>query len=59
MADAADTLLACIMRGAKTVIPRGDDEICPGDSILVVTTHKQIVRLEDIFDLSGEAGKQT
>ena len=54
-----DTLLACIMRGAKTVIPRGDDEIRPGDSILVVTTHKQIVRLEDIFDLSGEAGKQT
>lgn len=51
----SNTLLACIMREAKTIIPRGDDMIRPGDRILVVTTQKQIVHLEDIFDISWEA----
>lgn len=45
-----DTLLACIMREAKTIIPGGDDVIRAGDRVLVVTTQKQIVHLEDIFD---------
>ena len=50
-----DTLLACIMREGRTIIPGGDDTICPGDRVLVVTTQKQIVHLEDIFDTSREA----
>ena len=50
-----DTLIACIMRGMKTIIPRGDDVVRPGDSILIATINKQIVRLEDIFDAYGEA----
>ena len=49
-----DTLLACIMREAKTIIPGGDDVIRAGDRVLVVTTQKQIVHLEDIFDGARE-----
>ena len=51
-----NTLLACIMRDLKTIIPRGDDVVRPGDRILVVTTQKQIVHLEDLFDTSREVG---
>ena len=51
-----NTLLACIMREQKTIIPGGDDMVCPGDRVVVVTTQKQIVRLEDIFDNTREAG---
>ena len=42
-------LLGCIMRGSKTIIPRGDDVLMPGDMALVATIGRQIVRLEDIF----------
>ena len=52
----SNTLLACIMRELKTIIPRGDDVVRPGDRVVVVTTQKQIVHLEDIFDTSREAG---
>jgi hypothetical protein len=37
------------MRGSKTIIPRGDDVLMPGDMALVETIGRQIVRLEDIF----------
>ena len=50
-----NTLLACIIRGSKTIIPGGNNMIRPGDRVLVVTTQKQIVRLEDIFAGSQEA----
>ena len=42
-------LLGCISRDGKTIIPRGDDMLKPGDTALVVTIKRQIVRLEDIF----------
>ena len=42
-------LLGCIMRENKTIIPRGDDVLLPGDMALVATIGRQIVRLEDIF----------
>lgn len=42
-------LLGCIMRDTRTIIPRGDDVLMPGDMALVVTIGRQIVRLEDIF----------
>ena len=51
----SDTLLACIMRNLKTIIPRGNDVVRPGDRVLVVTTQKHIGNLEDIFDSSREA----
>lgn len=42
-------LLGCIIRDGKTIIPRGDDMLMPGDSALVATIQRQIARLEDIF----------
>ena len=42
-------LLGCIIRDGKTIIPRGDDMLMPGDSALVATIGRQIARLEDIF----------
>lgn len=42
-------LLGCIIREGKTIIPRGDDVLMPGDIALVATIKRQIARLEDIF----------
>lgn len=50
-----DALLGCIIRDGKPIIPRGDDVIRPGDRLLVVTTRKQLVQLEDIFLSPREA----
>lgn len=53
-----NTLVACIMRGLNTIIPHGDDTVRPGDSVLIATVNKQIVRLEDIFESAREAGSR-
>ena len=50
-----NTLIAYIIRDGRTIVPRGDDVICPGDRVLVVTSHQKLVRLEDIFESSKEA----
>lgn len=42
-------LLGCIIRDGRTIIPRGDDMLMPGDTALVATINRQIARLEDIF----------
>lgn len=42
-------LLGCIIRDGRTIIPRGDDLLLPGDTALVATINRQIARLEDIF----------
>ena len=42
-------LLGCIIREGRTIIPRGDDMLMPGDTALVATICRQIARLEDIF----------
>jgi len=42
-------LLGCIIRDNKTIIPRGDDVIRAGDTVLVATINQQIAGLEDIF----------
>lgn len=44
-----DMLVACILREGQPILPRGDDVIQPGDSVLMVSIGKQLVRLEDIF----------
>lgn len=42
-------LIACIIRGRRAIIPRGDDVIQRGDSVLVVTVNQEIVCMQDIF----------
>lgn len=42
-------LLGSIIRDGKTIIPRGDDMLKPGDTALIATINRQIARFEDIF----------
>ena len=42
-------LITCINRGGRIIIPRGNDMIQPGDSVIVVTTQKGIDGIEDIL----------
>ena len=42
-------LIACIIRRNEIIIPNGDSEICLGDNVVVVTTHKNFDDLTDVF----------
>ena len=42
-------LIATIVRRGKTIIPGGDDLIEKGDSVVVVSTSRQIRELDDIL----------
>ncbi len=44
-----DVLLACISRDGKVILPRGDDCLQTGDSVIVVTTRKGLGDINDIF----------
>jgi trk system potassium uptake protein TrkA len=44
-------LIGCINRHGKIIIPRGQDHIQVGDTVIVVTTHKG---LRDISDILGK-----
>ena len=43
-------LIACIIRENGVIIPNGNDCIKLGDSVIVVTTHKNFDDLTDIFE---------
>ncbi len=43
-----NNLIGCIMRNGKTIVPKGDDRILVGDSIVVVTT---TIGLQDARDI--------
>lgn len=43
-------LITCINRNGRIIIPRGNDMIQPGDSVIVVTTQKGVDSIEDILD---------
>ena len=42
-------IIASIIRNRRLIVPRGDDVIEKGDSVLVCTVNKSILRLQDIF----------
>ncbi|MCH5279351.1 MAG: Trk system potassium transporter TrkA [Christensenellaceae bacterium] len=44
-----ELLLACIVRGGRTIIPGGDDYIQSGDRVVIVTKHKMFNDLADIL----------
>lgn len=44
-----NTLIACIGRKRKTIIPHGKDCILPGDSVIIVTKDTKIQDIQDIF----------
>lgn len=43
-------LIACVIRNRHAIIPRGDDVIKKGDSVIVVTVNNHIAGLQDIFE---------
>lgn len=44
-----DLLVACISRNGKIIIPRGQDYISKGDSVIIVTTHMGFKDISDIL----------
>ncbi|MBR2715359.1 MAG: Trk system potassium transporter TrkA, partial [Ruminococcus sp.] len=44
-----DLQIACITRKGKMIIPKGTDTIEVDDTVIVVTKHKGLSRLEDIL----------
>lgn len=42
-------LITCINRRGRIIIPRGNDMIQPGDTVIVVTTHTGIDNINDIL----------
>ena len=43
-------LVGCINRGGKVLIPRGDDCLIVGDTVVVVTSQKCLRDIEDILE---------
>lgn len=46
----SDTLIAGIVRGNSLIIPRGDDSLQIGDSVVVVTASRELQDIKDIFE---------
>jgi len=44
-----DLLVACIIRGSKSIIPSGHDCIQSGDSVIIVTKHSGFDEIDDIL----------
>ncbi len=44
-----DVLIACIARNGEIITPRGKDMMMPGDTVIVVTTHKGFNDISDIL----------
>ena len=44
-----DALIACIIRNARVIFPRGDDTIQTGDSVIIVSKSKQFRNINEIF----------
>lgn len=36
-----DAIIGCILRGEESMIPRGDNRIFPGDTLVVISTSEQ------------------
>ncbi len=45
----SNLLLCSINRRGKIIIPRGQDELCVGDTVVVVTSHKGLDDISDIL----------
>jgi trk system potassium uptake protein TrkA len=44
-----DVLVAAILRGGSVIIPRGNDTILPGDSVIIVTKQLGLMDISDIL----------
>ena len=44
-----DLLICCIYRGGQLIIPRGNDQIRQGDTVVLVTTARKLQSINDIL----------
>lgn len=44
-----NTLVSLIVRDGEPILPKGDDSIMADDTVVIVTTHQNIARLDDIL----------
>ena len=49
-----DILIAAIMRNGEVIIPRGQDEILPGDSVIIISRETGLHDITDILDVDAE-----
>ncbi len=42
-------LICCIYRNGRAIIPRGNDMLCVGDTVIIVTTAQKLASLNDIL----------
>ena len=45
----ANTIIACIYRNGKVIVPGGQDCILVGDSVILITTDSGLVNISDIL----------
>lgn len=46
---APNTLMGCIVRGGKTIIPSGSDALMAGDNVIMVTTQPNVSDINDLI----------
>jgi trk system potassium uptake protein TrkA len=49
----ADVIVGAIIRGSEVIVPRGDDQIAPGDHIIVFSTREAAERVQAYFNGFG------
>lgn len=49
------TLLAMIVRGSQTILPRGNDVIRKGDRVIVITTNLGLSKIDQILETGARA----
>ncbi len=42
-------LICCIYRSGRVIIPRGNDKLCVGDTVILVTTAQKLTSISDIL----------
>ncbi|MNC85450.1 potassium transporter peripheral membrane component [compost metagenome] len=48
-----NSIIGAIVRGPTAIIPRGHDQVRPGDRLIVFTTHGEADRVRDYFTTVG------
>ena len=48
-----NTLICCIYRNGRVIIPRGSDELRRGDTVILVTTARKLQSINDILKYGG------
>jgi trk system potassium uptake protein len=53
LAAPLNSIVGAIVRGSQAIVPRGNDQVRPGDRLIVFTTHAAADRVRDYFTSVG------